>query len=288
MATEKGHIPASVLWRPSSIAVLIVGVMMTLIAASIFREHNNEQKAMNAFLTFKDALYREIAESSGRTQDQDIQAMAGYLREHREDLDKVLHQENIFRDSLDKAQRFLLHIQNPDKLPHGMLIITNSPHWKELRENPQDRAILIEILRNDAMPPEITLRNDPNFSRTFSWLWVLIPQLCGFLMYLLVWEDRNYRSRGYRWYQLSLLGKAGLALLMPGAWVVMIPMIMWAWCRGCLGWLRQRIREQYVRRDMLRKGASLDISSDAGRALLRKLQQSRTPKQEEARSGELI
>lgn len=276
MATGKGYIPASVLWTSASLAVLIAEVVMSLIAGAAYSENSKGQKAINALLIFKDALYREIAEGPGRTQDHDIQVMAGYLRERREDLDKMLHQENVFRDSLDKSQRLMLHIQNPDKLPQGLLIMTNSPHWKQLRENPQDRAVLIEILRDNVKPPEITLRNDPNLSQIFMWLWVLIPQLCGFLAYLLMWDEKGYRSREYRWYQLSLLGKAGLALLMPGAWIVMIPMVMWAWCRGCIGWLWQKRKEQYARGEALKRGALLDISSDASKALLRKLQQNRT------------
>lgn len=288
MAREKRHIPASVLWTSASITVVIAGLLMSLLAGLIYDENSKKQKAINAFLTFKDALYHEIVESPGRIQDQDIRSMAGYLREHREDLDKTIHQENVFRDSLDKAQRLMLHIQNPDKLPQGLLIMTNNPHWKQLRENPQDRAVLVEILRDNARPLEITLRNDPHLSRVFMWLWALIPQLCGFVVYLLVWDGNGYRARGYRWYQLSLLGKAGFVLLMPGAGVVIIPMIMWAWCRGCIGWLGKKKKERHVRREALKRGALLAISSDASKVLLRKLQQSRTPKQEEARSAEFI
>lgn len=270
MAEKKQYIPARVLWQSGGITTLIIGFFMLLIGALVYDANEKVQDNVNKFLKFKDAFYREVAYGSA-TQDQDIHVLASYARERREDLDKSAAHAKTLRDSLDKAQRMMVHIQSPDKVPQGLLLMTNSSNWQELWDNTQDRGVLKEILAGNIQPPEIKLLDSPKLSRTFIWLCVLILQLCAFVVYLFWWNE-EYRK--YRWYQLSWLGKIGFVLLMPGAGVLMIPMIIYA-CSEKLGsWLRQDNKKRHARREALKKGLSLDISLDAGKALLSKLQQS--------------
>lgn len=272
MAEEKGHIPASVLWASASITVVIVGMVMALFAAAIAGDNSKMRKATNQSLLFKQALFQEIADSSSHSNDGDIRIMADYIKEHQDDLDGTIRTEKRLRESLTKNERMMLHLTNADKLPDGLFLMTNSSEWEKLREDAQDRSMLIGILQKTAKPPDITLAVYPNLPRTYIYLWILIPQLWAFFVYLICWSGEY--GKKYHWYQLSWFGKVGLVLLMPGAGVLMIPMVIYA-CSGKLGsWLRQDNKKRHARREALKKGLSLDISLDAGKALLSKLQQS--------------
>lgn len=270
---EKKHIPAGALWGSASITFLVAGFIMAFIAATIGSDNSKARKATNASLLFKDALFREIADGSRHSDGEDIRIMADYIKKHQDDLDSTIRTEERLRESLTKNERMMIHFANADKLPDGLLLMTNSSEWKKLREDAQDRSILIGILQKTTKPPDITLATYPDLPRTYIYLWVLIPQFCGFIIYLICWFDK-YSSR-YRWYELSLLGKTGLVLLMPGAGVLMIPMIVWAIGRKFSVFLKQNNKERHARREALKKGLSLDISLNAGKAFLNKLQQSR-------------
>ncbi len=279
---KKRYIPNSIFWQPVSITLFVAGLFMSMFAGINVQERYKERTAVNKLLTFKNELYHEIAQGPGFTNDQNIQAIASYLQEHQNELAKIVQKEKQLRASLGKSERMMVHIQNPDKLPQGLLLMTDNEQWQELRENKQDYTLLMEILYKTVEPPDITLLDYPNLPTTFIYLSICISQLLAFVIYLINLKGA-YKirvTRDLHWYQLSWIGKAGFLLLMPGALIVLLPMMIYECARMTRSWLKQGEEKRFMRQKSLRNGLSLEFSSSASNAFLKKLQRNNARKEE--------
>lgn len=223
---KRNTMPARVFWKPVGLVVLVVSAVMWLAVGLESGDRIKTRDAINNQLRFQKLLFWHIAETNDeKAVDPMIASIAAYLREHREQLDDILERERLISSSFDRQQRTALHVQSPERFPKALLLMTNEPRWRALR----DDAVALDTLKK-LLSGEMSAVPDAEFdSRSVMPIglliaWPLVCQLLSFLIYLLCWGGEE--TQVYRWYEFRWPVRLSMAVLLPGAAPVLVPMAL--------------------------------------------------------------
>lgn len=282
---KRDTMPASVFWSPVGGAVAVVSLVMLVMVSLVADGERTAREAINNRVWFQQALFQYIAGTSEeKADDPTVALIAAYLREHREQLDDILERERLISSSMSKEQRTALYVQSPERFPKQMLLMTNEPRWRALRDDATALDTLKKLLLGEISAAPDAQYDTRSVSVLPAGLLIALPFVCQlfpFLVYLACWGGEE--SGAYRWYEFRWPVRMSMVLLLPGAAPVLIPMALWA--------IGRQIKQQWgdasgrgARKNIVLPGAnSLRNSTD----FLKKLQQ-RAERRKETEGGRVL
>ncbi len=226
------RMPAGVFWSPVLWMFLVVSAVMWVGFGLEAETRITKRNTFNANARFQQSLFRHIAETNEGTADNPaIASIAAFLREQSGNLDEIVKRERLISSSLTKEQRTMLYVQNPERFPEPLLLMSNASEWHALRNDAVALDTLKKLLSGETREvPDAKYDTSPNVPTGFLIAWLLVCQFIAFLAYLINWDagDKNgYRFFDeYRWYEVGIPTRLCMILLLPGAAPILAPMAL--------------------------------------------------------------